>query len=112
MKQDYAEDSNDELRADIERHRQWIWNSILLPVRLSEHTPLVDEVLLRANSIRHAEEELARRASAMKAKPSRCTFTSPPRLGNRTSESWMICGAPTASKSVDYCEKHLLNEGK
>jgi hypothetical protein len=44
-------------------------------------------------------------------KPSRCKFTSPPRLGNRTSESWMICGTPTASKSVDYCEKQL-NEGK
>jgi hypothetical protein len=58
--------TDDELRADVERHRQWIWNSIRLP-SLPEHTPLVDEVLLRANSIRHAEEELARRASGMKA---------------------------------------------
>jgi hypothetical protein len=55
-----------ELRADIEKHRLWIWNSIRLPSPAT-HRPLVDEVLLRANSIRHAEEELARRRSARDA---------------------------------------------
>lgn len=107
--------TDDELRADVEKHRQWIWIAAEPEAPYEDDEvkgPLVDEVLLRANSIRQAEEELARRALAMKTKPSRCTFTSPPRLGNRTSESWMICGAPTASKSVDYCEKHLLDEGK
>jgi len=59
--------TDDELRADVEKHRQWIWNSIRLP-SLPEHmVTRMRVVLLRANSIRQAEEELARRASGMKA---------------------------------------------